>query len=101
MPHRGCAFRKTSLRNFNGKASGVRTDTGTPSKASASRLNAASVKEAGGLGWVNQQIEVAFLVVVAGQNRSEDARVFQALTTREVAQFRTVGGKGFGWFHHY
>jgi hypothetical protein len=53
----------------------------------------AATKRAGGFGRVNQQIEVAFLVVVVGQNRSEDARVQQAAMARELAQFRTVCGE--------
>jgi len=44
MPHKSRAFCKTSLRNFGGNALGVRTETGTPSNVSASRLNVASVK---------------------------------------------------------
>ena len=50
---------------------------------------------------VNQQINVALIVVGAGQNRSEDARVRRAVMARELAQFRTVSGEGFGWFHNH
>ena len=58
---------------------GFRTDPGTPSKASAARLNAASVKQADRRRRINQQIEVAFLVVGAARIARRVRRQWRAM----------------------
>jgi hypothetical protein len=46
----------------------------------ANALEGSKREEAGVFGRVDQQIKVALLVIGAGQNRSKDARVRQAVT---------------------
>lgn len=48
---------------------------------------------------INQQIEVAFLGVGAGQNRPENARMHEPVVADKLAQFDAMGGKSLRGFH--
>jgi hypothetical protein len=49
---------------------------------------------------VHQQVKVAFVVVLAREHRTVDARVCDAVAADKLPQFIAVRGKGFGWFHN-
>lgn len=62
-------------------------------------LDAGDIQKSGVRGWIDQQIEVAPLPVIAMKHRSKHARVAGMVLLDDAANFLAVEPEGFGRFH--
>ena len=62
-------------------------------------LDAGDIQKSGVRGWIDQQIEVAPLPVIAMKHRSKHARIAGVVLLDDAANLLAVEAEGFGRFH--